>query len=263
MNKRPTILITNDDGIDAQGIRFLIDVMRGLGDIVVVAPDSPQSGMGHAITVTSPLRIRKIVEKEGYREYSCSGTPVDCVKLGEQVVLKRKPDLLVSGINHGSNAAINIVYSGTMAAVIEGCIDRIPSIGFSMNDFSHHLNFEPAREWIKHIATQVLQNGLKEGICLNVNFPITKKIKGIKVTRQADACWREEFDSRIDPRGGDYHWLTGKFVNRDNGSENDINAMADGYASVVPVKIDLTAYDQIEALKYLEQNVQVSEPFKS
>lgn len=254
MIKRPRILVTNDDGIDAQGIRFLIDVIRDLGDVVVVAPDSPQSGMSHAITVNSPLRLKKLVEEDGYLEYSCNGTPVDCVKLGEQIVLKGKPDLLVSGINHGSNAAINIVYSGTMAAAIEGCIDRIPSIGFSMNDFSHHLNFEPARELIKHIVTQVLEKGLKEGVCLNVNFPVTEKIKGIKVTRQADACWREEFDSRTDPRGGNYHWLTGKFVNRDNGHENDIKAMKEGYASVVPVKIDLTAYDQIDALKYLEHN---------
>lgn len=254
MIKRPRILVTNDDGIDAQGIRFLIDVIRDLGDVVVIAPDSPQSGMSHAITVNSPLRLKKLVEEDGYLEYSCNGTPVDCVKLGEQIVLKGKPDLLVSGINHGSNAAINIVYSGTMAAAIEGCIDRIPSIGFSMNDFSHHLNFEPARELIKHIVTQVLEKGLKEGVCLNVNFPVTEKIKGIKVTRQADACWREEFDSRTDPRGGNYHWLTGKFVNRDNGHENDIKAMKEGYASVVPVKIDLTAYDQIDALKYLEHN---------
>lgn len=254
MIKRPTILITNDDGIDAQGIRFLIDVIRDLGDVVVVAPDSPQSGMGHAITVNSPLRLKMRVEEDGYREYSCNGTPVDCVKLGEQIVIKGKPDLLVSGVNHGSNAAVNIVYSGTMAAAIEGCIDRIPSIGFSMNDFSDDLNFEPAREYIKHIATQVLEKGLKEGICLNVNFPVTEKIKGIKVTRQADACWREEFDSRTDPRGGNYHWLTGKFVSRDNGHENDIKTMEEGYASIVPVKIDFTAYDQIDALKYLEQN---------
>ncbi|MCD6090277.1 MAG: 5'/3'-nucleotidase SurE [Bacteroidales bacterium] len=257
MIKRPKILVTNDDGISAQGIRFLIDVIRDLGDVIVVAPDSPQSGMGHAITVQSPLRIKMIVEEDGYREYSCNGTPVDCVKLGEQVVLKGKPDLLVSGINHGSNAAINVVYSGTMAAVIEGCIDGIPSIGFSMDDFSQHLNFEPARALITHIASQVLQNGLKEGVCLNVNFPVTEQIKGIKVTHQADAYWSEEFDSRVDPRGRNYHWLIGKFVNRDNGYENDINAMKEGYASVVPIKIDLTAYDQIEDLKYLEQNTEV------
>lgn len=255
MHKRPTILITNDDGIDAQGIRFLIDIMRELGDIVVVAPDSPQSGMGHAITVNTPLRLQLRVNEAGYQEYSCNGTPADCVKLGAQVVIKGKPDLLVSGINHGSNAAINIVYSGTMAAVIEGCIDRIPSVGFSMNDFSHHLDFEPTRNLVKHIITLVLLNGLKEGICLNVNFPLGEKIKGIKVTRQADGFWSEEFDSRIDPRGGDYHWLTGKFVSRENGRENDVNAMEAGYASVVPVKIDLTAYDQIDALKYLEQNI--------
>ena len=256
MIKRPTILITNDDGVNAQGIRFLIDVMREFGNLVVVAPDSPQSGMGHAITVHVPLRLKLLAKEKGYLEYSCNGTPVDCIKLGEQIVIKGKPDLLVSGINHGSNASINIVYSGTMAAVIEGCINHIPSIGFSMNDFSHRLNFEPARPLIKHIITEVLQNGLKNGICLNVNFPIAEKINGLKVTRQADAFWDEEFESRTDPRGRDYHWLTGKFVSRDNGNENDINAMDQGFASVVPIKIDLTAHDQIETLKYLEKNIQ-------
>ncbi len=255
MKNRPTILITNDDGIDAQGIRFLIDVMREFGNIVVVAPDSPQSGMGHAITVQTPLRLKKRVHEADYQEYSCNGTPVDCVKLGEQVVIKGVPDLLVSGINHGSNASINIVYSGTMAAVIEGCIDRIPSVGFSMNDFSHHLDFEPARVIVKHIVAKILKNGLEEGVCLNVNFPVVEQIKGIIVTRQASARWNEEFDSRTDPRGRDYHWLTGKFEYLDNGHENDINAMKNGFASVVPVKIDLTAYDQIDALKYLEQNI--------
>lgn len=259
MKKRPTILVTNDDGVFAPGIRFLIETMRELGDVVVVAPDKPQSGMGHAITVNMPLRVRLLKEEEGYQEYSCNGTPVDCVKLGEQVVLKGKPDLLVSGINHGSNASINIVYSGTMAAVIEGCIDGISSIGFSMNDFSHNLNFEPTRDYVKQIAQSILDNGLEEGICLNVNFPAKGQVKGIKVTRQANACWREEFDSRTDPRGSDYHWLTGVFVSNDNGHESDIKAIEQDYASVVPVKIDLTAYEQINKLKYLEQ-IGVSTP---
>jgi 5'-nucleotidase len=259
MSEKPTILVTNDDGIEAQGIRFLIDSLRQFGRLVVVAPDSPQSGQGHAITVNQPLRLKLRVEEEDYLEYSCNGTPADCVKLGEQVVLKSMPDLLVSGINHGSNAAINIVYSGTMAAVIEGCIDRIPSIGFSMNDFSSHLKLDPTRKWIQQIVSQVLQHGLQDGICLNVNFPVVDKIKGIKVTRQANASWKEEFDSRMDPRGGNYYWLTGKFVNHDNGNENDLKAMGEGYASVVPVKIDFTAYDQIENLKYLEVNSKVTD----
>ncbi|MBN2237860.1 MAG: 5'/3'-nucleotidase SurE [Bacteroidales bacterium] len=254
MIKKPKILITNDDGIHAQGIRFLIDVVKNLGDVVIVAPDSPQSGMGHAITVHTPLRLKLLKEEPGYKEYSCNGTPVDCVKLGEQVVLKEKPDLLVSGVNHGSNAAINIVYSGTMAAVVEGCIDEIPSIGFSMNDFSHHLDFEPARKFVTKIVSQILKNGLPQGVCLNVNFPVTKEIKGIKVTRQANACWREEFETRIDPRGGAYHWLTGVFVNKDTDLENDLKAIEDSFASIVPVKIDLTAHEQIASLKYLENH---------
>lgn len=250
--KKIQILVTNDDGVTAPGIRFLIDVMKEFGDIIVMAPDKSQSGTSHAITFSDPLRIKTITESEGYNEYSCNGTPVDCVKLAENVILKRRPDLLVSGVNHGSNASINVIYSGTMAAVIEGNIDEIPSIGFSLDSYSSNIDFEPARQLIRKIVQGVIDNGMPKDICLNVNIPQIKNIKGIKVCRQAKASWNEGFDSRVDPRGGNYHWLTGEFVVVDNRGDTDLEAMKNGYMSVVPVQIDLTAYKAMEQLKYLE-----------
>ena len=248
MTKRPTILVTNDDGVSAQGIRFLIDVVRELGDVIVVAPDSPQSGMGHAITVQSPLRLKKLAEDVGYEEYSCNGTPVDCVKMGVHEVMKNKPDLCVSGINHGSNSSINVIYSGTMSAAVEGGIEGIPSIGFSLCDYSWDANFEYIKPFIKKIALEVLEKGLPEGVVLNVNFPKTDKIKGIKICRQAKAAWEEEFDKRTNPMGKEYYWLTGKFVNHDNGEDTDEWALANDYISIVPVHFDLTAYHAIQQL---------------
>ena len=250
--KKLKILVTNDDGVTAPGIRFLIDIMKEFGDIIVMAPDKSQSGTSHAITFSDPLRIKTIEETEGYKEYSCNGTPVDCVKLAENVILKGRPDLLVSGVNHGSNASINVIYSGTMAAVIEGNIDEIPSIGFSLDSYSSTIDFEPARKLIRKIVQGIIDNGMPKDICLNVNIPKVNKIKGIKVCRQAKASWREGFDSRTDPRGGSYHWLTGEFIVTDDGGDTDIKAMANDYISVVPVQVDLTAYNVIEQLKYLE-----------
>jgi 5'-nucleotidase len=248
---KPTILITNDDGIAAPGLRTLIAVMRKIGNVVVVAPDKPQSGMAHAITITTPLRVHNIVKEEGYEEYSCNGTPVDCVKLGQKVILRRNPDLLVSGINHGSNTSINIIYSGTMAAVLEGAMEDIPAIGFSMSDYSHNADFSQCEPYIIKLAESLLKNGLPQGVCLNVNIPAPngKPIAGIIVVRQAMAFWDEDFEERKDPHHRDYYWLKGVFVNRDEGLDTDEWAMANNYVSVVPVKIDLTAYDSIAALK--------------
>ncbi len=254
MIKRKKILVTNDDGVFAPGIRFLIDIVRELGDIVVVAPDKPQSGTGHAITFSEPLRIKTIEETENYAEYSCNGTPVDCIKMAEYLVLNHElPDLVVSGVNHGSNASVNIIYSGTMAAVIEAHIDEIPAIGFSLNSYSHKTNLEPARPFIKRIIQSILANGMPKDICLNVNIPHCDDIKGIKISRQAKASWKESFDSRIDPRGGHYHWLTGHFHVDDNSEGTDIKAMEDGFIAVVPIQIDLTAYKAIESLRFLEE----------
>lgn len=175
MTRKPTIFVTNDDGIKAPGIRKLIEIMRGLGRVIVVAPDKPQSGMGHAITIQVPLRLKTIVKEEDYEEYSCNGTPVDCVKLGFKIVLKGRPDLLVSGINHGSNSSINIIYSGTMAAVFEGGMAGVPSIGFSLLDYSAEADFDACEKFVKQITEMVINNGLPEGISLNVNIPAVKE----------------------------------------------------------------------------------------
>jgi len=247
----PNILITNDDGIFAPGLRALIGVMRGMGNVVVVAPDQPMSGTGHAITVRHPLRLHLIKEEKGYLEYSCSGTPVDCVKLGEQVVLKCKPDLLVSGINHGSNASINIVYSGTMAAVLESSIGGVPSIGFSLLDYSHDADFSTCAPFVRLIAGQVLANGLPEGVCLNVNIPAVNdhNIKGVKVCRQGRSRWVEEFDTRTDPHKRDYHWLTGYFEKLEENEDTDIWALENNYVSLVPVHFDLTAHYALATLQ--------------
>ena len=249
--KKPTILLTNDDGNYAPGLRKLIDICRKSGKVIVVAPDTAMSGMSHAITVKTPLRLKKLVEETDYVEYSCNGTPVDAVKLGEKIVVRGKPDLVVSGINHGSNASVNIIYSGTMAAVIEASIDGIPAIGFSLLDYSHTADFSAVDEYISTIIENVLTNGLPEGVCLNVNIPAVKKeeIKGIKVCRQAKGRWEEEFDERVDPHNRNYFWLTGVFTNGDAAKDTDSWALANNYISVVPVHYDLTAHKTISMIK--------------
>ncbi len=244
--KKPLILVTNDDGITAPGIQTLVSIAKQLGDVIVVAPDSPQSGKGHAITVNNTLYLNKISENE----YSCSGTPVDCVKMAVHEILKRKPDLCISGINHGSNSSINVIYSGTMSAAVEAGIEGIPAIGFSLCDFSWNADFEPTKEYVKKIISSVLENNLPKGIVLNVNFPKlpSSEIKGVKVCRQANAMWIERFDKRQTPYGKDYYWLTGEFVNKDKGEDTDEWALANGYVSLVPVQFDLTAHHAIQTL---------------
>ena len=251
MSKKPLILVTNDDGISAPGLRTLIKVMNTIGDVVVVAPDSPQSGMGHAITINSTLRCTKVKFDDGPQtEYSCSGTPADCVKLGVHEILKCKPDLCVSGVNHGSNAAINVIYSGTMSAAIEAGIEGIPAIGFSLLDFSWDADFSSIESYILQITRSALTNKIPESTVLNVNFPKCKKedIKGIKICRQANAYWIEEFDKRQDPMGKEYYWMTGEFINEDKAEDTDIWALQNGYISVVPTQFDLTAHHQIQKL---------------
>ncbi|GAA0739368.1 MULTISPECIES: 5'/3'-nucleotidase SurE [Flavobacteriaceae] len=257
MAKRPLILVTNDDGITAPGIRTLIEVMNSIGDVIVVAPDSPQSGMGHAITINSTLFVEEIKIDEGkQREYSCSGTPADCVKLAINEIFDRKPDLCVSGINHGSNSSINVIYSGTMSAAIEAGIEGIPAIGFSLLDYNWNANFKATKSFVKTIAENVLKEGLPKGVVLNVNLPnLPKKdIKGIKVCRQAKANWEEEFDKRKNPQGREYYWLTGKFVNLDKGEDTDEWALKNGYVSVVPIQFDLTAHHCIQNLNTWKLN---------
>lgn len=250
MDKRPLILVTNDDGITAPGIRTLIAVMNEIGDVVVVAPDSPQSGMGHAVTINETLYCNQIiVDEDGPQtEYKSSGTPADCVKLAVSEILDRRPDLCVSGINHGSNSSINVIYSGTMSAAVEAGVEGIPAIGFSLLDYSWNANFEVLKPFIKQIVLNVLEHGLPDGVVLNVNFPKSETFKGIKICRQARANWVEEFDKRTNPQGRVYYWLTGKFVNMDKGEDTDEWALANNYISVVPVQFDLTAHHFIQKL---------------
>lgn len=241
-NDRPVILVTNDDGITAPGIRALVEAVKDLGTVIVVAPDSPQSGMGHAVTIGYPLRLHKADVFEGIDAWESSGTPVDCVKLARDIILHHKPDLCVSGINHGANHSINVIYSGTMSAAMEAAIEGVPSIGFSLLDYRHEADFTIAGEVARTLAKKMLENPMPPHTLLNVNIPkvARENYKGIKVCRQAYAKWQEEFDRRTDPRGKDYYWMTGKFINMDTGTDTDVEALAQGYTSVVPVKFDLT-----------------------
>ena len=251
MKTKPLILVTNDDGIRAPGLRSLIEVMTEIGEVVVVAPDSPRSGMGHAITINSPLYCDKIKVTDGPQlEYSCSGTPADCVKLAVNELLNKKPDLCVSGINHGSNSSINVVYSGTMSAAIEACIEGVPAIGFSLLDFKWNADFKPLKKYIKKISLEALEKGIPKDVVLNVKFPLLQntKIKGMKICRQARAHWIEEFDKRTNPMGREYYWLTGTFINEDKGEDTDEWALNKGFISIVPTQFDLTAHHSLQHL---------------
>ncbi|TWP27943.1 5'/3'-nucleotidase SurE [Apibacter muscae] len=248
---KPIILVTNDDGIAAPGIRELILIMKEIGTVYVVAPDKPQSGMGHAVTINSTLRVEEIYSDNSSFEWACSGTPADCVKLAVNKILPKKPDLCVSGINHGSNSSINILYSGTMSAAIEAGIEGIPAIGFSLCDYSHNANFKAASNYIKSIALNVLKEGLPKDIVLNVNIPKAdeKEIQGVKICKQARAYWEEEFLKRVDPRGQNYYWLTGSWKNKNYENGTDEEALSENYISIVPVQFDLTAYSFIDTIK--------------
>ena len=242
--KLPVILITNDDGITSPGIRNLVEAVKGLGKIVVVAPDKPQSGMGHAITIGHPLRMNKVEMFEGVEAWQTSGTPVDCVKLAVDKVLHRKPDLCLSGINHGPNHSINVIYSGTMSAAMEACIESIPSIGFSFMSYNYEADFTAARYYVRQIVSTLLKKKMDKHLLLNVNIPDIPLdlIKGVKICRQAYAKYEEDFRQRKDPHGKNYYWLTGAFVNFDKGKDTDVWALEHNYISMVPVQFDLTNY---------------------
>lgn len=248
---RPLILVCNDDGIHAPGIRALIEAVEVLGDVIVVAPDRPQSGMGHAVTIGEPLRIN---QKDGlfgkHKAFETTGTPVDCVKLAVDKILHKKPDLLVSGINHGSNSSVNVIYSGTMSAAVEGAIEGIPSVGFSLCDYAHDADFSLAASIARDVAAQILKNGLMPGTLLNVNIPKIKKeeFNGVKVCRQAAAKWSENFEERTDPHRKKYYWMVGEFQLLENSTDTDEWALANNYASLVPVQFDMTAHHAIPYL---------------
>ena len=244
-NKRPLILVSNDDGVNAKGLKNLIEVVKPYGDIVVVAPEMSESGMSHAISFKNPIRLNKLKEYENVKIYSCTGTPVDCVKLALNQVVERKPDFLVSGINHGSNASISVIYSGTMGAAIEGCLNGIPSVGFSILSHAKDADFSLSRKYSQQIFEKVLKHGLPQGVCLNINFPVIDidDLKGIKVCRQARGIWKEEFDKRIDPNNRDYYWLTGNFNNFEPDAEDtDEWALNNNYASIVPINVDFNIF---------------------
>jgi 5'-nucleotidase len=249
MDDRPLILISNDDGVYAKGLNELVEVMRLFGNIVVVAPDSPRSGMSHAITVDRPLRITKLEEEDGLTIFSCNGTPVDCIKLACNQLLGRLPDFVISGINHGSNTSVSIIYSGTMGAAIEGCIHGIPSIGFSLSDYNPDADFSKSKKVVARVFQTVAEHGLPEGVCLNVNIP-KGEVKGINFCRQTRGKWVEEFEQRTDPHGRDYFWLTGYFNNAETEArDTDDFALMEGFVSVVPVSTDMTAYTAFQFMQ--------------
>ena len=250
---KPLILISNDDGVTAPGIRNLVEVMQKIGEVVVVAPDKPQSAMGHAITIGSPLRLNSVDIFDGVEAYKCSGTPADCVKIAKHHVLHdRKPDLVVSGVNHGSNASVNVIYSGTMSAAIEAAMEGLPAVGFSLCEFSEDADFSHCLDLIEQIARKVIEKPMKRGVAYNVNFPVKsdEPIKGVKVVRQANAKWDEIFQERQDPYGRNYYWMDGDFKDLDlQAEQTDLHAISQNYASIVPCKYDLTDYDELEYMK--------------
>ncbi|MDO5571808.1 MAG: 5'/3'-nucleotidase SurE [Bacteroidales bacterium] len=252
-NKRPLILVTNDDGYDAKGIASLVEAVKDLGKVVVVAPDGPRSGQSSAITPGVPLRAVQLKKNENLEIFKTTGTPVDCVKLALHQLLESKPDIVLSGINHGSNAAVSVIYSGTMGAAIEGCIAGINSIGFSLCSYDKDADFSNIVDYIRFIVKDVIDNGLEKGVCLNVNFPDSADIKGVRVCRQASGFWTKEFEKRKDPIGKDYYWLTGYFHNNEpQAKDTDEWALSNGFASVVPCKVDMTSYETQGRLKTLE-----------
>ncbi|TNE76727.1 MAG: 5'/3'-nucleotidase SurE [Bacteroidetes bacterium] len=248
---KPLILVTNDDGVSSKGIRSLVEVASRFGEVVVVAPDSPQSGMGHAITIHDPIRLHTSDIFDPIQAYATSGTPVDCVKLAVYEILHRKPDLLLSGINHGSNAATNVLYSGTMSAAVEGAMEGIPSIGFSLESFDQDADFETSKKVVSDVIQLVLENGLSKNTCLNVNIPYVSEadFKGIKVCRAAHAFWEDRFESRKDQFGRPYFWLTGDFVDQEKSEDTDLYWLERGFASIVPTQFDMTDYKALETLK--------------
>ena len=259
-NKKPLILVTNDDGVDAKGIYVLSQAIREFGEVVVVAPDSARSGQSSAITPNKAMKIEKVYQEDDFSIYKTNGTPVDCIKLAMNTLLDRKPDLIVSGVNHGSNSAVCVIYSGTMGAVTEGGINEIDSIGFSFCSEKHDTDFAGAENYIKLIVDNILKNGLEKGVCLNVNIPQTEELKGVKICRQAAGYWTKEYELKTDESGNEAYWLTGYFHNIEPDAEDtDEWALSRGFVSVVPCVIDITAYNQLKRLSYLEQSLKLSE----
>lgn len=254
MEGKPLILITNDDSHTAKGIKKLVSLMMQIGDVVVISTEKVMSAQGHSITVREPLRVKLVKQREGYKEYLCNGTPVDCVKLGYQKLMDRYPDLVVSGINHGSNASANVVYSGTMAAVVEACMDGITAVGYSLDCYDADADFDHLDDYILAITRKVLREGLPKGVCLNVNFPkrCEEPIKGLRICRQAKAKWVESLIEHHDADGEPYYDLTGVFVYEDEGDDTDVWALEHNYVSLVPTGFDWTVKEQMGPMRKFE-----------
>jgi len=254
LNKKPNILVTNDDGISSPGIKSLIEVTGKYGNLTVIAPDKPMSGVGHAITMRKPIIIEAVTHYNGISSWKCSGTPVDCVKFGLANILKEKPQLVVSGINHGSNASINALYSGTVAAAIEGCLEGISSIAFSLTNWEEDADMTITKKVVKHVIEKVLEHDLPKGILLNVNVPdvAEKDFKGIMICRQARIYWHERFIEEVDDDGNKMYWLSGEFSHNDKREDTDQWAIENNYAAIVPLQIDLTAHHLISHFKKFE-----------
>lgn len=252
---RPLILLSNDDGVQAKGLNELIEALSPLGDILVMAPDGGRSGAACSITSRDPLYYQVMTVRPGLKVCACSGTPVDCVKLALEKETERKPDIIVSGINHGDNASVSVHYSGTMGVAIEGCMKGIPSVGFSLCDFGEDADFSFTTDYVRRIVGHVLKNGLPFGVCLNVNFPKAENAPyaGLKVCRMAKGFWENEWSEGAHPRGTRHFWLTGTFINMEPEREDtDMRALEQGYVSVVPIQVDMTAYEAMSGLKALE-----------
>lgn len=257
--KKPLILISNDDGFQAKGINVLIDTLRDIADLLVCAPDSGRSGYGCAFSVFNPLHLKLRRKEKGLEVWSCDGTPVDCVKLAlDQLCTKRKPDMVIGGINHGDNASVNTHYSGTMGVAMEGAMKYIPSVAFSLCDHAEDADFDPLFPYIRHITQKVLEEGLPEGVCLNVNFPVAKKFKGVKVCRMAKGTWGNECVRSIHPRGSEYFWMVGSYVNDEPKAKDTDNwALTHGYVAITPTRVDVTAYETMEKIKQWTDNIDV------
>ncbi|HXK81412.1 MAG TPA: 5'/3'-nucleotidase SurE [Bacteroidales bacterium] len=252
MNKTKNILICNDDGADASGLYALIEIARDLGNVIVVVPEFPQSGMSHSITISKPLRAKLKTKESDYEFYTVPGTPADCIKIALNRLCKTKPDIVVSGVNHGSNSAISVIYSGTMGAAIEAALYGIPAIGLSILDYSAKPDFSIVKEYGKKIITTVLENGLPHQVSLNVNFPVCDRnsFNGFKICKQTQGVWNEHFDTRIDPYGNNYYWLTGVFKNEEpNNTNTDEWALENNFASIVPIKPNLTDIETLNIIK--------------
>ena len=254
---RPLILISNDDGYEAKGINSLIEMVRPLADIIVCAPEGARSGMACAFSATEPLTLTKRREERGetgsVEVWSCSGTPVDCVKMALHELCPRKPDLILGGINHGDNGSVNTHYSGTMGVVMEGCMKYISSVAFSLCDHRADADFSPLAPYVRQITERVLCEGLPKGVCLNVNFPVIDKpqtYKGVRICRMAFGTWGNELRKCSHPRGYDYWWMVGSYTNDEPEADDTDNwALQHGYVAITPTRIDVTAYEAMDLLR--------------